>query len=147
LPEISNWFGDLKSVPCKIVPVKSAAEITAVLQDEANYPSPVRAIGSGHSCTECGEAEGGTVLLMRELAGIKEIGDEELRVEAGAIHLDMARALEAAGKQFYVNTEIGSLTAGSAACCGTKDASNGSLQCAARDYLPLLENPASLPSG
>jgi FAD/FMN-containing dehydrogenase len=123
LPEISNWFGDLRSAPAKIVPVGSAAEIAAILQDEANYPSPVRAIGSGHSCTECGEAEGGTVLLMRGLAGIKEIGDETLRVEAGAIHLDMARALEAAGKQFYVNTEIGSLTAGSAACCGTKDAS------------------------
>lgn len=123
MPEISNWFGDLKSMPTKIVPVRSAAEIAAILQDEANYPSPVRAIGSGHSCTECGEAEGGTVLLMRGLAGIKEIGDEELRVDAGAVHLDMARALEAAGKQFYVNTEIGSLTAGSAACCGTKDAS------------------------
>ncbi len=111
------------STPAKIVPVKSAAEIAAVLQDEANYPSPVRAIGSGHSCTECGEADGGTNLLMRGMARIAEIGDETLRVEAGAIHLDMARALEAAGKQFYVNTEIGSLTAGSAACCGTKDAS------------------------
>ncbi len=123
MPEISNWFGDLTSTPAKIVPVGSVAEIAAILQDEANYPSPVRAIGSGHSCTECGEAEGGTVLLMRGLAGIREIGDEVLRVEAGAAHLDMARALEAAGRQFYVNTEIGSLTAGSAACCGTKDAS------------------------
>ena len=123
MPDISNWFGDLKSTPTKIVPVSSTSEIAAILQDEANYPSPVRAIGSGHSTTQCGEADGGTVLLMRGLAAIEEIGDETLRVEAGAIHLDMARALEAAGKQFYVNTEIGSLTAGSAACCGTKDAS------------------------
>jgi FAD/FMN-containing dehydrogenase len=123
LPEISNWFGDLKSTPAKIVPVSSTAEIVAILQNEADYPSPVRAIGSTHSTTECGAAEGGTVLLMRGMAAIKEIGSETLRVEAGAIHLDMARALEAAGKQFYVNTEIGSLTAGSAACCGTKDAS------------------------
>ena len=123
MPRISNWFGDLGSTPAKIVPVRSAAEIAAVLKDETNYPSPVRAIGSGHSCTDCGEAEGGTVLLMRGMGGIREIGDETLCVEAGAIHLDMARALEGAGKQFYVNTEIGSLTAGSAACCGTKDAS------------------------
>ena len=123
MPRISNWFGDLGSTPAKIVPVRNAAEIAAVLKDETNYPSPVRAIGSGHSCTECGEAEGGTVLLMRGMGGIREIGDETLCVEAGAIHLDMARALEGAGKQFYVNTEIGSLTAGSAACCGTKDAS------------------------
>ena len=123
MPEVRNWFGDLGSNPAKVVSVSSAAEIAAVLQDEANYPSPVRAMGSGHSCTECGEAEGGTILLMRGMNRIKEIGDETLRVEAGAIHLDMARALEAAGKQFYVNTEIGSLTAGSAACCGTKDSS------------------------
>jgi FAD/FMN-containing dehydrogenase len=123
MPEISNWFGDLHSTPAKIVPVHSAAEIAAVLRDPATYPSPVRAMGSGHSCTECGQADGGTILQMRGMAAIRQIGDDTLRVEAGAIHLDMARALEAAGKQFYVNTEIGSLTAGSAACCGTKDAS------------------------
>jgi FAD/FMN-containing dehydrogenase len=123
LPEISNWFGDLTSMPAKIVPVSSAAEIAAILRDKATYPSPVRAVGSGHSCTECGGADGGTILLMHGMAAIKRIDDDTLCVEAGAIHLDMARALEAAGKQFYVNTEIGSLTAGSAACCGTKDAS------------------------
>src|SRR6201999_4465258 len=44
-------------------------------------------------------------------------------VQAGATHLNMAKALEAKGRQFYVNTEIGSLSAGSAACAGTKDAS------------------------
>jgi FAD/FMN-containing dehydrogenase len=35
----------------------------------------------------------------------------------------MAKALEAKNLQFYVNTEIGSLSAGSASCAGTKDAS------------------------
>jgi len=35
----------------------------------------------------------------------------------------MAKVLEEHGLQFYVNTEIGSLSAGSAACAGTKDAS------------------------
>ena len=38
------------------------------------------------------------------------------------MHLDMAKALEAKNL-FYVNTEIGSLSAGSASCAGTKDAS------------------------
>jgi FAD/FMN-containing dehydrogenase len=123
VPRISNWFGDLASTPAKIVSVSSAAEIADIIKDTANYPSPVRAVGSGHSCTECAQADGGTILLMRGMATIKEITEDTLRVEAGAIHLDMARALEAVGKQFYVNTEIGQLTAGSAACCGTKDAS------------------------
>ena len=44
-------------------------------------------------------------------------------MQAGAIHLDMANALRAQNLQFYVNTEIGSLSAGSAACAGTKDSS------------------------
>ena len=35
----------------------------------------------------------------------------------------MAEALEANGLQFYVNTEIGNLSAGSAAIAGKKDAS------------------------
>jgi FAD/FMN-containing dehydrogenase len=123
MPQVDNWFGDLSSTPAKVVEVNSPAEIAAVLQDPAQYPSPVRAVGSGHSVTACGGAEGGTILQMRGMAGIKEISGDTLRVEAGAIHIDLARALEAEGKQFYVNTEIGSLTAGSAACCATKDSS------------------------
>ena len=54
---------------------------------------------------------------------ILSIGQDRLVVEAGAVHLEMAKALEAKKMQFYVNTEIGSLSAGSAACAGTKDAS------------------------
>ncbi len=54
---------------------------------------------------------------------ILNIGSDTLTVEAGATHIDMAEQLEKRKLQFYVNTEIGSLTAGSAACAGTKDAS------------------------
>ena len=51
------------------------------------------------------------------------IGSDTLTVEAGAIHIDMAQELEKHNLQFYVNTEIGNLSAGSAACAGTKDSS------------------------
>jgi FAD/FMN-containing dehydrogenase len=44
-------------------------------------------------------------------------------VQAGAIALDVARELEKHGLQFFVNTEIGSLSVGSASLAGTKDAS------------------------
>ncbi len=54
---------------------------------------------------------------------ILKIDAETMTVEAGARHIDMARELEKRNSEFYVNTEIGSLTAGSAACAGTKDAS------------------------
>src|ERR1035441_10959126 len=41
----------------------------------------------------------------------------------GAIAIDVAHELQKHGMQFYVNTEIGSLSVGSACCAGTKDAS------------------------
>ena len=119
---ITNWFGDIVSHPKVVVDAHSVDDIIAVLKDSARYPSPVRAVGSNHSTTACGTADGGTLLKMK-MNRILEIGTDTLRVEAGATHLEMAKALEQKKLQFYVNTEIGSLSAGSAACAGTKDGS------------------------
>lgn len=119
---VSNWFGNLQSHPAVIVDANSVDDIVAVMKDPTHYPSPVRAVGSNHSTTPCGVADGGTLIRMK-MNKILSIGTNTLTVQAGAVHLDMAKALEAQKLQFYVNTEIGSLSAGSAACAGTKDAS------------------------
>jgi len=121
-PEVSNWFGDLISHPKMIVDANSVADIIAVLKDPQKYPGPVRAVGSNHSTAPCGVADGGTLIRMK-MNRILNIGADTMTVEAGARHIDMARELEKRNLQFYVNTEIGNLTAGSAACAGTKDAS------------------------
>ena len=121
-PEVTNWFGDIVSHPSVIVDANSVDDVIAVLTDAVKYPSPVRAVGSNHSTSACGAADGGTLIRMR-MNRILAIGPDTITVEAGARHIDMARELEKRGLQFYVNTEIGSLTAGSAACAGTKDAS------------------------
>jgi FAD/FMN-containing dehydrogenase len=118
---VTNWFGDLVSHPQVVIDVHSKEDIIAALQNPAN-PSPVRAVGSNHSTSECGQAEGGTLLRMK-MNRILEIGAASVTVEAGAIYIDIAKELEKHGLQFYVNTEIGSLSAGSAACAGTKDSS------------------------
>ena len=120
--EVTNWFGDVVSHPKVIVDANSVDDIVAVMTDPAKYPAPVRAIGSNHSTSPCGVADGGTLIRMK-MSRLLNIGPDTITVEAGARHIDMARALEKRGLQFYVNTEIGSLTAGSAACAGTKDAS------------------------
>src|SRR6185369_13328312 len=119
---VTNWFGNIVSHPRVIVDADSVADIVAVLKDSAKYPAPVRAVGSNHSTAPCGVAEGGTLIRMK-MDKILSIGQDRLIVEAGAVHLKMAKSLEAKKMQFYVNTEIGSLSAGSAACAGTKDAS------------------------
>jgi FAD/FMN-containing dehydrogenase len=119
---VTNWFGDIVSHPAVIVDANSVDDIVRVLKDPVTYPSPVRAVGSNHSTAPCGVAEGGTLIRMK-MKRILNVGTDSLTVETGARHIDLAKALEAQGLQFYVNTEIGNLSAGSAAIAGTKDAS------------------------
>jgi len=120
---VSNWFGDLACTPAIVAEVASLTEIASVLAKTDVYPSPVRAAGSRHSTTRCAMADAGTIIDMRGLDRIIEIGDAHVTAEAGALYLDVSRALAERGLQFHVNTEIGNLTLGSAACAGTKDAS------------------------
>ena len=125
MPEITvtNWFGDIVSHPKVVVEAASADQIAAILKDPATYPSPVRAVGSSHSGTSCGVAEGGTLIQMAGMNKILDIGADSVTVQGGAIAIDVAQELEKHGLQFFVNTEIGNLSVGSAACAGTKDAS------------------------
>jgi FAD/FMN-containing dehydrogenase len=119
---VTNWFGNIVSHPSVIVDANSVDDIVAVLKDPVKYPSPVRAVGSNHSTAPCWVADGGTLIRMK-MNQILSVGQDSMTVQADAVHLDMAKALAAQNLQFYVNTEIGSLSAGSAACAGTKDAS------------------------
>jgi FAD/FMN-containing dehydrogenase len=120
---IRNWFGDLDQQPQAVVKAKSVDDIVAVMQDPSTYPGPVRAIGSNHSTTKCAVANGGTIVDMREMTEIIEIGDDYVTAQAGALLIDVAKELEKKGLQFYVNVELGNLTLGSGATGGTKDAS------------------------
>lgn len=121
--EITNWFGDLVSHPQVLVEANSAEDILAVLKNPEKYPSPVRAVGSNHSTSPCGVADGGTLIKMTNMNRILSITGDTVTAQAGALYIDIAHELEKHQLQFYVNTEIGSLSVGSAACAGTKDAS------------------------
>lgn len=120
---VTNWFGDIVSHPLVIVEVASVGDIVAILKNSNKYPSPIRAVGSYHSTSPCGSADGGTIIKMGQMNKILNIGTDTVTVQGGALYIDIAQALETKGLQFYVNTEIGNLSAGSAACAGTKDAS------------------------
>lgn len=119
---VTNWFGDVVSHPAVVVDAHSVDDIVGVVTHPDRYPSPVRAVGSNHSTTPCGTVNGGTLIRMK-MNRILAIGGDTLTVEAGATYFDLAKELEGHGLQFFVNTEIGGLSAGSAACAGTKDAS------------------------
>ena len=123
--EWTNWEESIALEPSAVAFPRTVEEIAAVIRDTENYPSPVRPAGSRHSTTHCGTTDGGTLLILRRMDRIIAIDRDTMTVtaEAGALYIDVARALEREGLQFYVNVEIGNLTMGSAACTGTKDAS------------------------
>ena len=125
MPELSvpNWFGDIVSHPTVVAKAKSARGVARILRDKVKYPSPVRAFGSNHSTAPCTSADGGTMIEMRGMNRILEITHTTVTAEGGAILVDVAQELKTRGLQFYVNTEIGNLSIGSAACAGTKDGS------------------------
>lgn len=120
---VHNWFGSVTSSPRVVVEVESVDEIVAIMKDPERYPGPVRAVGSNHSTTECGVADGGTLVVMRKMDRIIEIRDDTVTAQAGALYIDVNYELLKRNLQFFVNVELGNLTIGSACCGGTKDAS------------------------
>jgi len=121
----TNWEESISLDPAVTVFPTSVDEVSRIVADVDRYPSPVRAAGSRHSTTHCGVTDGGTLMVMRRMDRVIAIDRQTLTVtvEAGALYIDVARALREHGLQFYVNVEIGNLTMGSAASTGTKDAS------------------------
>src|SRR6266516_3947007 len=103
--DVRNWFGDLDWEASVVAEARSVEDIVAVMRDTDKYPSPVRARGSGHSTTVCGVADGGTVIDMKPMNRILDIGTDTVTVEAGAMLIDVAKELEQRSLQFYVNIE------------------------------------------
>jgi L-gulonolactone oxidase len=121
--EVQNWKGSIHYTACHVIEIRSVDKLCEIVADP-KYPAPVRAKGSHHSTTKCVVAERGTVLDMTAFNRI-QIDEANLTVtmEAGALLIDAAERLAEKNLQFYVNIELGNLTAGSGACCATKEAS------------------------
>jgi FAD binding domain len=121
--EVHNWGKDVYSFPATVVAPESLEELIAIMKDKEKYPAPVRAVGSNHSTTRCGVADGGTMVVMKQFNKILEVAENTVTAQAGALYIDVNEQLEKQGKQLFVNVELGNLTMGSASSGGTKDAS------------------------
>ena len=120
---LQNWNGVI-TYQATVVSVCSVEDVQTVVRDRITYPSPVRAKGSHHSMSDCIVNDGGTVLDMRAFDTIEvDVENKTVTVGAGVELLEAAKVLASHGLQFYVNIELGAMTLGSGACCGTKDAS------------------------
>lgn len=120
---VTNWDGSVTTTPRLVVRAKSVKDLVAVLRDKARFPSPVRPIGSNFSPNRCNVADNGTLLDMRDLNRIVEIGSDTIRVQAGVLLSDIVRILEGRSLQLYANPPCGNITAGAVACTASCDAS------------------------
>ena len=127
-PPFYNWNDSAVSRPAKVATASSDQDLVDIARgSEADYPSPVRVAGHLHSMNECFATTGTQVFLGGELTTKCEVNgaDGTVTVGAGVTMLAIARALRPLGLQLPVMPEIGNATAGSVACCGTKDSSVG----------------------
>jgi len=123
---ISNWNSTAGCDPTRVVTPKDLDHLVTIVNDGdvERSPSPVRAVGSLHSLNPCFTTTG-TLVQMKSDAFryIRDPGNDSVTVGAGVTMIDLKEALKAHGLQIPVTPEIGDATAGSVACCGTKDAS------------------------
>jgi L-gulonolactone oxidase len=120
-----NWNGSALSTPRVAVAPRTVDDLIQVVKDRDRYPSPLRAAGSFHSLNDCFTTTG-TQLLTRHFDDIRiDLDAGTITVGAAVSMVRMRDALWPHGMQIEVTPEIGNATAGSVACCGTKDASIG----------------------
>lgn len=120
-----NWNDTARCTPAEIVVPRTVQELIAIVTDTQRYPGPVRAAGELHSLNPSFTTPG-TLVFMRHF---KDYELDEARgtvtVGAGWQMIDLKNKLKERGYQIDVVPEIGNATAGSVACCGTKDSSLG----------------------
>jgi FAD binding domain-containing protein/D-arabinono-1,4-lactone oxidase len=121
---IWNWNDSARCAPAEVVAPWNLQELVDVVTSPSRYPSPVRAVGEMHSLNESFTTTG-TVVLMRHFDAIGEPQNGTITVGAGVRMIDLNRKLKHSALQLEVVPEIGNATAGSVACCGTKDSSLG----------------------
>jgi hypothetical protein len=124
-PIIRNWNNSVLSTPKVVVVPKNLQELCATVRDKDAYPSPLRAGGSFHSLNACVVSEGTQILLSAFNDISVDVAAGVVTVGASVELIQVRDALRPYGMQLEVSPEIGNATAGSVACCGTKDASIG----------------------
>ena len=124
---ISNWNGSARFTPAEIRTPADLPELQRIVKDP-ELPTPLRAVGELHSLNDSAVTDG-TVIFMKHFKTMGEpVGPpnhQTVTVGAGVRMFDLNRHLKRRGLQLCVVPEIGNATAGSVACCGTKDSSLG----------------------
>ena len=133
--EFTNWSGQYKSNPGIYAIPETAEDLQEIVRNKEKFPSPLVAIGSGHSNSGCNIVNGGTAVYMKKFHYINEPllrrdsgeqpSSDEVTVGAGMQLFEIHRFLAERKMQLPFTPEIGNATIGSVACCCLKDAAIG----------------------
>lgn len=124
MAEFYNWNKSVVSYPAEVLRADTVGELRKVVKDSDIYPRPVRVAGHLHSMTACFATNGTQVFLEGDgFERLQMNGDGTLTVGGGVTMFQIASYLRQRKLQLAVMPEIGNATAGSVACCGTKDSS------------------------
>src|SRR5450432_1342268 len=123
--EFTNWSGQYHSKPAIYAIPETPGDLQQIVLDKEKFPSPVVAIGSGHSNSGCNVVNGGTAVYMKKFRHFNEPANDEINVGAGLQLIEVHRYLAERKLQLPFTPEIGNATIGSVACCCLKDAAIG----------------------
>lgn len=126
--KFSNWGLSRSTQPAVYVEPISYANVQAVVRNTAQFPTPVRPIGSMLSVTETVINDGGTLLCTRKLDAIlglevDDCGRQVVRVQAGCRLKKLNIWLQQQGWEIPFQAEIGEATVGSVSVGDTKESS------------------------
>lgn len=117
-----NWNNSASSTPRVVAVPENLQELIDVVKN-TNYPSPLRVGGSFHSLNLCFATDGTQIRLSNFDQISVDVAALTVTVGASVKMIQIRDGLRPYGMQIEVAPEIGNATAGSVACCGTKDAS------------------------
>ncbi len=123
--EFTNWSGQYTSKPQVYVIPETPEDLKEIICNKEKFPSPVVAVGSGHSNSGCNIVNGGTAVYMKKFRNVAEPLQDEVAVGAGMQLFEVHRYLAERKLQLPFTPEIGNATIGSVACCCLKDAAIG----------------------
>lgn len=123
--EFTNWSGQYSSKPGIYTVPETPEDLQKIIRETERFPSPVVAIGSGHSNSGCNVVNGGTAVYMKKFRQLNEPLADEITVGAGVQLFEVHQYLAKRKMQLPFTPEIGNATIGSVACCCLKDAAIG----------------------
>ena len=122
--DFTNWSGQYHSKPAIYAIPETPEDLQKIILNKETFPSPVVAIGSGHSNSGCNVVNAGTAVYMKKFRYLGEPSNSEITVGAGLQLFEVHHYLAEKKLQLPFTPEIGNATFGVACCC-LKDAAIG----------------------